>query len=88
MHWADGGAGVEELANKVVEICGSGKAAFKPLYADEVSLWDKIGTVAKEIYRADEITADGKVKAQLEQMQKNYGHFPSLHGEDAVFLLN
>ena len=76
-HWADGGAGTEELAQKVVEVCDSGKANFKPLYPDDMPLWDKVRTVAQEIYGADDITADSAVKSRFEELQKGgYGSFP------------
>ena len=76
-HWADGGAGIEGLATKVAEIADSGQADFKLLYGDELSLWDKIRTVAKEIYGADDATADASVMNQIEGYEKaGYGHFP------------
>jgi len=76
-HWANGGAGTEELATKVAEIADSGEADFKPLYDDDLSLWDKIRTVAKEIYGADDATADTSVMNQIEQYEKEgYGKFP------------
>ena len=76
-HWANGGAGTEELAIKVAEIADSGVADFKPLYGDEMSLFDKIRTVAKEIYGADDATADASVMNQIEGYEKEgYGHFP------------
>lgn len=76
-HWADGSKGTADLATKVVEVCDSGKAAFKPLYPDDMSLWDKVRTVAQEIYGADEITADSAVKARFEDLEKSgYGKFP------------
>ncbi len=76
-HWANGGAGTEELATKIAEVADSGVADFKPLYGDELSLWDKIRTVAKEIYGADDATADGSVMNQIEQYEKEgYGRFP------------
>ena len=49
-HWAEGGAGTEALAHHIVEVVDSGKAAFKPLYPDEMSLRDKVKTIATEIY--------------------------------------
>ncbi len=76
-HWANGGAGTEELATKVAEIADSGDADFKPLYGDDLSLWDKIRTVTKEIYGADDATADGAVMNQIEQYEKDgFGKFP------------
>ena len=64
-HWADGSAGVKELATRVAEIADSGKSQFAPLYADSLSLMEKIETIAKRIYRADEVLADKKIRDQL-----------------------
>jgi len=76
-HWADGSAGTKELAETVVEIAESGVANFKPLYPDEMPLWEKIHTVAREIYHADEVIADKAVRLQIRNLQANgYGHFP------------
>jgi formate--tetrahydrofolate ligase len=76
-HWADGGAGTEDLARRVVEIADSGKADFKPLYPDEMKLWDKVETIAKQLYGADEITADSAVRARFRELEEGgYGHFP------------
>jgi formate--tetrahydrofolate ligase len=77
MHWAKGSKGTEELAHKVVEIAESGKAAYKPLYPDEMPLFEKIETIAKRIYRADEVVADSKIRAQLKEWEdQGYGHLP------------
>ncbi len=76
-HWADGGKGTEALARHVVEVCDSGKANFKPLYADETPLRDKVKTIATEIYRAADISCDASVEkrfAELEAM--GFGHLP------------
>ncbi|MEM7222007.1 MAG: formate--tetrahydrofolate ligase [Pseudomonadota bacterium] len=75
-HWANGGAGTEELAKHVVELVDSDVAKFQPLYPDEMPLWDKIETVATKLYGAAGISADAKVKKQIEELQKDYGHFP------------
>ena len=76
-HWADGGAGTEDLARAVVDICDSGASDFRPLYGDDVSLFGKIETVAKEIYRAAEVTADARVRNQLKDWEEGgYGDFP------------
>ena len=76
-HWAKGSAGTEALANKVVELVDSGAANFKPLYPDDMSLYDKIKTVATEIYRADEVLADTKIRNQLKEWeQAGYGNLP------------
>ena len=76
-HWAKGSEGVEELAKRMVEIAESGTAQFAPLYPDEMSLFEKIEVVAKEIYRADEVLADKKIRDQLRQWEDaGYGNFP------------
>jgi formate--tetrahydrofolate ligase len=76
-HWADGGAGTEQLARHVVEIADSGKAAFKPLYPDEMSLRDKVKTIATEIYRASDIACDASVETAFSDLQAGgFGNLP------------
>jgi len=76
-HWAHGSAGVEDLAHKVVQLAESGSANFAPLYPDDMPLFQKIETVAKRIYHADEVLADKTVRAQLKAWEDaGYGHLP------------
>lgn len=76
-HWAEGSAGAEELAHKVVKLAEEGQANFAPLYADELPLLDKITTVAREIYRASGVAAEGAVLEQLRNFEaQGYGHLP------------
>ncbi|NNK79314.1 MAG: formate--tetrahydrofolate ligase [Litoreibacter sp.] len=76
-HWAHGSEGTKELATRVAEIAESGVSNFAPLYADELSLMDKIETIAKRIYRADEVLADKKIRDQLRQWEEaGYGNLP------------
>ena len=76
-HWADGGAGTEELAQEVAALADSGVASFAPLYPDEMPIWDKIKTVATRLYRADDIIGDQKIRDQIKNLQDSgYGHFP------------
>lgn len=76
-HWSDGGAGAEELAHKIVEIAESNQADFKLLYADDLSLWEKVKTIATEIYGASEITADKEIREQFKTLEAaGYGRFP------------
>jgi len=75
-HWAEGGAGTEELARHVVDLADSGVADFKPLYGDELPLKEKIETVAKKLYGASGIALDDAAGRQLAELQKDYGHFP------------
>jgi formate--tetrahydrofolate ligase len=76
-HWAEGSAGITELATRVAELADSGTAAFAPLYADEMPLFEKIDTIARRIYHADEAIADTKVRGQLHQWEADgFGHLP------------
>ncbi|MDP5361770.1 MAG: formate--tetrahydrofolate ligase, partial [Paracoccaceae bacterium] len=76
-HWALGSEGIKDLATRVAEIADKGEADFAPLYPDDMSLFDKIDTIAKKIYRADEVIADGKIRDQLKQWEEQgYGHLP------------
>jgi len=76
-HWAQGSAGVTDLAHKVVEIVDRGTAQYAPLYSDEMGLFEKIETVAKRIYRADEVLADQKVRDQLKRWEEDgFGNLP------------
>ncbi|AVA22360.1 formate--tetrahydrofolate ligase [Rhizobium sp. LEGMi198b] len=76
-HWAEGSAGIEELAYKVVELAESGQAKFQPLYPDNLSLLEKIEIVASKIYHAGEVTADKAVRDQLRSWEdQGYGHLP------------
>ena len=76
-HWAKGGAGAAELARVVVALAEGGAAQFHPLYPDAMPLWEKTRTIAREIYGADDITADSSVRAQFKQLQEaGYGELP------------
>ena len=76
-HWAEGSAGIEELAHKVVALAEGGEADFAPLYPDGMGLFEKIETVARRIYRADAVVADGAIREQLRAWEAaGYGHFP------------
>ena len=74
-HWAEGSKGTEELAKEVVQMCERPNT-FKVLYDDKATLWDKVNTIAKEIYRAENVTADAAVRKQFDEYQERYGHFP------------
>jgi formate--tetrahydrofolate ligase len=75
-HWADGGKGAADLAKIVVGLCEQpSKPTF--VYEDSDSLWEKIGKIAKKVYRASEVTADAKVRGQIKKLQdEGYGHYP------------
>ncbi len=76
-HWAHGSAGVTELATRVAEIADADMANFAPIYPDEMGLFEKIETVAKRIYRADEVLADKKIRDQLKAWEEaGYGDLP------------
>ena len=76
-HWAKGSEGTKELATRVAEIADADMANFAPLYGDELSLFEKIETVAKRIYRADEVLADKKIRDQLKEWEAaGYGKLP------------
>ena len=77
-HWSKGGSGTIDLAKKVVKICKKRqKNKFNFLYKDKMKLWDKIDTIAKQIYSANGIFAEKNVKDQLDFFEKNgYGHLP------------
>jgi formate--tetrahydrofolate ligase len=76
-HWAKGSEGTETLAEKVVEIIEKGQDSFAPLYVDELSLMEKIESIALSIYHANEVIADMKVRTQLAEWEEaGYGHLP------------
>jgi formate--tetrahydrofolate ligase len=75
-HWAEGGKGAAALARKVVELCDKpSQPTF--VYEDADPLWEKISKIARKVYRASEVTADAKVRAQIRKLQDDgYGHYP------------
>ncbi len=75
-HWANGGAGAEELAQEVVQAIENNESAFTFVYDENLSLWEKIETIATKVYGAGNVTASAKVKAQLNAWNKDYGTFP------------
>ena len=76
-HWGEGGKGIEKLAIHVAALADKESSQFKPIYGEELPLWDKIKTIAREIYRADDIVADKSVRDQLKGYEaQGYGKFP------------
>jgi len=76
-HWANGSDGSVDLARAVVKTIDEGKADFRVLYPDNLNLLKKIEVVAKEIYRANEVIVDQKIKNQLIDFEKDgFGHLP------------
>jgi formate--tetrahydrofolate ligase len=76
-HWEHGSKGALDLATRVAEIADADMANFAPIYPDEMPLLEKIETIAKRIYRADEVLADQKICDQLKQWEdQGYGNLP------------
>jgi len=76
-HWANGGAGTEELARHVAKLADSGRSKFKPLYPDNMKLEEKVRTIAKKIYGAKDISFDAAVAKQFADLEAGgYGKFP------------
>ena len=76
-HWEKGSEGTIELANRVVEIADSNQSQFSTLYPDQMNLFEKIETVCKKIYRADEVVADKAIRDQLKAWEDSgYGDLP------------
>ncbi len=76
-HWAEGGPGAADVAKAVVKVIDEGKSSLKMLYPDDMPLFDKVRTIAKEIYRANDATADKAVKDQLKAWEEmGFGKLP------------
>jgi formate--tetrahydrofolate ligase len=76
-HWALGGEGAADVARAVVKLVDGGKAKLKFLYPDDMPLFEKVRTIAKELYRADDATADKSVKDQLKAWEEmGFGKLP------------
>ena len=76
-HWANGGEDTKELASHVADLCEKNENKFKFLYESKTPLFKKIETIAKEIYRADEVIADTKIRDQLKSFEEaGYGELP------------
>ena len=76
-HWANGGEGTKELASHVADLCEKNENKFKFLYESKTPLFKKIEIIAKEIYRADEVIADTKIRDQLKSFEEaGYGELP------------
>jgi formate--tetrahydrofolate ligase len=76
-HWEHGGAGAEALGEAVINLLDNAAADFKPLYPDDMSLWEKIRTIAQRVYGADDITAPDNVRKKLDVLQdEGYGMLP------------
>jgi len=75
-HWAKGGAGATDLAKQVIDMIDNEPADFRYLYPDDMKLWDKTRTIAQELYGAQGIIADQKVRDQFKAFQQDFGHLP------------
>ena len=76
-HWAQGSEGAVDLAKSVMKTIETTPSKFKPLYPDEIALWEKTRTIAKEIYGASDITADKAVRDRFAELEKEgFGKFP------------
>jgi formate--tetrahydrofolate ligase len=76
-HWAQGGEGAVDLAKTVLKTIETKPSKFKPIYPDDMSLWDKTRTIAQKIYGASDITADKSVKDRFAELEKEgFGKFP------------
>ena len=75
--WEKGGEGGKELAGKVLDTLEQKRSFFEPLYGDELSLTEKIHTVASEIYGAGGVTYTAAAKKQLEKLERaGFGRLP------------
>ena len=75
-HWADGGAGAEDLANAVVDVVDNNPGTHKYVYEDDASLTEKIEAISTKIYGAASVSYDPKVKVQLADWNEEYGSYP------------
>jgi formate--tetrahydrofolate ligase len=76
-HWAEGGAGAEALASEVVKLAAQPHPKFQFIYADEMTLWNKVRAIAQNIYGADDIMADAKIRAKFKDLQEGgFGQLP------------
>lgn len=75
-HWAEGGAGAENLAKEIVNIVDHREPGCTYVYDENISSWDKIAAIATKLYGASGISASAKIKAQLKTWDESYGKFP------------
>jgi formate--tetrahydrofolate ligase len=75
-HWAHGGAGAEELAHAVADVVDNAPGRHRYVYGDELSLWEKIEAIATKVYGAGSVTAESKVRQQLEAWNAEHGRYP------------
>ena len=76
-HWEHGGEGAVPLAETVVDLINGHNSQFRPLYKDELPLWEKVRRIARSIYGADDVLADKKIRQQFKDLEEQgYGHYP------------
>jgi formate--tetrahydrofolate ligase len=76
-HWSDGGNGCAELARRIAELCRRDGARFRPLYPDDMPLWEKVRTIATSLYGASEIAADTNVRERFRELEaEGFGKLP------------
>jgi formate--tetrahydrofolate ligase len=75
-HWADGGAGAEQLARTVANVVDTRPGKHTYVYEESSSLWEKMEAIATKIYGAAGINANAKVRAEIEKLNTQYGDFP------------
>ena len=75
-HWANGGAGAIDLANEVLRISSLKSNDFKFLYPDNISLLQKLESIAIKIYGASHVELSVEAQAMLNELESNYSHFP------------
>ena len=75
-HWAEGGAGAQDLANAVLESIAQDESHFSLLYPDELPLWQKLETVAQRIYGASGVSAPERVRREIDEFDARHRNFP------------
>jgi formate--tetrahydrofolate ligase len=76
-HWTWGGAGAVELAAEVIKQAEQPNDGFRFIYSDPMTLWNKVRSIAENIYGADDITADVKVVEKFRALEEHgFGHLP------------
>jgi formate--tetrahydrofolate ligase len=75
-HWAEGGAGAQQLAQTVLDVVDNREPSFTFVYEENASLWDKITAISTKLYGASNVTASAKVQGEIKALQEKYGHFP------------
>ena len=88
-HWAEGGKGATDLAEHVVHLADSEHSQFRPLYDDDLGLWEKARHIARTIYGADDIIADKKSSRSISPVRRwRLWQLSGLHGQDTIQFLD